>query len=142
MAGDAAPATSSQPVRAARARLARAILGVAGISVAIGLALRVYQSVAPDPWRARIVAGEPVVVRFLCGAGAAVDCKVSVKIIDRKTDSGWCEELQRSDQNGVEKTCGGNPERGVLDIFGVPHAFDRFGAVRVDGHLVGRLFLP
>ena len=139
---DAASATSPPPARAARARLARVILVVAGVSVAIGLGLRIYQSVAPDPWRTRIVKGEPVVVRFLCNAGAVVDCNVSVKITYRKSDSGWCEDLQRSDGNEARKTCRGNPERGVLDILGVPHAFDRFGAVRVDGRLVGQLFPP
>jgi hypothetical protein len=112
------------------------------VSIAFGLARKIYQSRAENYWQARIAGGEPVVVRFICGTGSVVDCNVSVKVTYQKQDSKWCASLERSDHGEIEKThwCNANPEQGTISILGVPHAFDRFGAVTSDGRLVGQLF--
>lgn len=133
---------AGQGTRRARARLARTILIVAGISLAIGLANLIYQSLAKDPWRAKFVGGEPVEVRFLCGAGAIVDCGVSVKLVYQKQDGRWCERLEFSDRREIsgQPSCSGDPEHGTISLSGVLHSFDRYGAVKVNDHLVGQLF--
>jgi hypothetical protein len=126
-----------------RARVAGAILIVAMGSIAIGKAAEKYRSRAGNYWQARLVSGEPVVVRFICGTDAVVDCKISVKVTYQKQQSKWCEYLERSDQDEIYRArwCNANPELGTLSLFGVAHSFDRYGAVKNDGHLVGQLFL-
>jgi hypothetical protein len=128
--------------RATRTRVARAIILIAVASIAFGLVRKIYQSRTENYWQARIAGGEPVVVRFICGTGSVVDCNVSVRITYQKQDSRWCANLEGSDQGEIDKThwCNANPEQGTISIFGVPHAFDRFGAVTSDGRLVGQLF--
>lgn len=129
--------------RRRRARMAHAILIVAGVSLVIGLADVVYEAVtAKGPWRARLVGGEPVEVRFLCGANAVVDCNVSVKVTYHRQDSRWCEQLDFSDHRvwSEKPSCNGDPEHNMISILGVVHDFDRFGAVRVHDHLVGQMF--
>ena len=130
--------------RVGRARLARALVVVAVASIVIGLGFRAAQWWAGDPWRKRIVRGEPVIVHFLCNAGAVVDCNVTVKATYRKGDSAWCEELQRSDQSEPvsQHWCNSDPEHNKISLFGVEHTFDRYGALKVDDHVVGQLFVP
>jgi hypothetical protein len=86
--------------------------------------------------------GEPVVVRFICGTDTVLDCNISVKVTYQKQDSKWCENLERSDQAEIEETqpCDANPEMGTISLFGAPYKFDRFGAVKNEGRLVGQLF--
>lgn len=129
-------------MRRRRARLARAIIVVASISLAIGVATAFYQSRTKEPWRAMIVRGDPVEVRFLCGTATVVGCGVSVKLTYQKQDAKWCERLDFSDHRvSPEKSwCNADPEHGTISILGVVHEFDGFGAVRVDDHLVGQLF--
>jgi hypothetical protein len=126
-----------------RARVAGAILLIAAGSVAIGKAAQTYRSRAGHDWQARLVSGEPVVVRFICGTDTVVDCKISVKVSYRKQQSQWCEDLERSDESEIYRArwCNANPERGTLSLFGVTHSFDRYGVVKNDGRLVGQLFL-
>jgi hypothetical protein len=130
--------------RRSRALLARALLAIAVASIVIGLGVIAWRWLAGDPWRKRIVRGEPVIVRFLCNTGAAIDCNVTVKAVYRKSDSGWCEDLQRSDQSEPVSRhwCNSDPEHNKISLFGVEHTFDRYGAVQVGDHLVGQLFLP
>ena len=83
--------------------MAGVILIVASISLVIGLADVIYDAMtAKGPWRARLVGGQPVEVRFLCGANAVVDCNVSVKVTYRRQDSKWCEQLEFSGRFHVE----------------------------------------
>lgn len=126
----------------ARARLARAILFVAGLSLVIGIAVDHYQSRAADPWRARLVNGDPVEVRFLCEVNPAVDCKTNIKITYQKRDSKWCAIRQPAAQREVPEQdwCNGDPEHGTISIFGVVYSFDRFGIMKAGDHLVGRLY--
>jgi hypothetical protein len=125
-----------------RGRIATAILLIAVASIVLGSARRLYQSRTPNFWQARLVRGEPVMVRFICGTDPALDCNISVKVTYRKQDSKWCENLERSDQGEIDKTqwCNANPELGTISLFGVPYKFDRFGAVKNEGRLVGQLF--
>jgi hypothetical protein len=128
--------------RATRTRAALAIILIAVVSIAFGLARKIYQSRTENYWQARIAGGEPVVVRFLCDTGSVVDCNVSLKVTYQKQDSKWCANLERSDKGEIDQThwCNANPEQGTISIFGVPHAFDRFGAVTSDDRVVGQLF--
>jgi hypothetical protein len=130
--------------RLTRARAASAIILVAAATIALGIAAKIHRSRAENPWQARLVSGQPVLVRFICGTDSAVDCKISVKLTYQKQQSRWCEDLERSDQDGISRAqwCNANPELGTLSLFGVTHSFDRYGAVKKDGHLVGQLFLP
>jgi hypothetical protein len=125
-----------------RARIAGAILVIAVASIVFGSARRLYQSRTANFWQARLVRGEPVVVRFICGTDTVVDCNISVTITYQKQDSKWCENLKRSDQSEIDKThsCNANPETGTISLFGVPYSFDRFGAVKNEDRLVGQLF--
>ena len=127
-----------------RARVASAILLLAAGSIAIGKAAEKHRSRAANYWQARLVSGEPVVVRFICGTNTVVDCKTSVKVTYQKQQSKWCEDLERSDQDEISRArwCNANPESGTLSLFGVTHSFDRYGVVKNDGRLVGQLFLP
>jgi hypothetical protein len=129
--------------RSTRTRVARAILLVAVVSIVFGSARRLYQSRTANFWQARLVRGEPVVVRFICGPDSVVDCRISVTVTYQKQDSKWCENLERSDQGEIDKThwCNANPELGTISLFGVPHSFDRFGAVKNEGRLAGQLFV-
>ncbi|SHK58302.1 hypothetical protein SAMN05444159_3640 [Bradyrhizobium lablabi] len=127
-----------------RARVAGAILLIAIASIVFGGARRLYQSKTANFWQARLMRGEPAVARFICGADPALDCKVSVKITYQKQDSKWCENLERSDREEIDKThwCNGDPERraSTISLFGVPYSFDRFGAVKNEDRAVGQLF--
>jgi hypothetical protein len=129
-----------------RAWVAGAILLIAAASIVFGAGRRLYQSRTANFWQARLMRGEPVVVRFICGADPALDCKVSVKITYQKQDSKWCENLERSDREEIDKThwCNADPERrtSTISLFGVPYSFDRFGAVKNDDRVVGQLFEP
>lgn len=126
-----------------RSRVASAIILVAVGSIAIGLVGKILRSRAGNDWQARLVGGEPVVVRFICGTDTVVDCKISVKLTYKKQQSRWCETLERSDQDEISSAhwCNANPELGTLSLFGVTHTFDRHGVVKNDGRLVGQLFL-
>ncbi|HEX7564578.1 hypothetical protein [Bradyrhizobium sp.] len=128
--------------RRRRARVAGAILLVAVVSIVLGAAGRLYQSRTANFWQSRLVRGESVVVRFICGAGVAVDCNISVKVTYQKQDSKWCENLERSDQSEADKThwCNANPELRTISLFGVPYSFDRFGALKNETRQVGQLF--
>jgi hypothetical protein len=127
-----------------RARMASAVLLVAAASIAIGWAGKNHRLRAGNDWRARLVSGEPVVVRFICGTDTVVDCKISVRVTYQKQQSKWCEDLERSDQDEISRArwCNANPELETLSLFGVTHSFDRYGVVKNDGRLVGQLFLP
>jgi hypothetical protein len=133
---------ADQGTHRARARLARAVILIAAVSLVIGIANAIYQSRTKEPWRARIVGGEPIEVRFLCGANAVVDCGVSVRLTYRKQDGRWCEHIELSDRREISgnPSCNGDPEHGTISLLGVLHDFDRYGAVRVKDHLVGQLF--
>jgi hypothetical protein len=124
-----------------RAWLARAILVVAGASLVIGILVGHYQSHAADPWRARLVRGEPIEVRFLCGVKGVADCKTTVRITYKRQDSKWCASLQPDDRRQVleQSWCNADPEHGTISIFGVVHSFDRYGFLRLDDHLVGQM---
>jgi hypothetical protein len=128
--------------RRRRTRVAGAILLIAVGSIVLGAALRLYQSRTANFWQAKLMRGEPITVRFICGTDTVVECKISVKVVYQKLDSKWCENLERSDQGEVDKShsCNANPELGTIGLFGVPYSFDRFGAVKNEGHLVGQLF--
>lgn len=78
-----------------RARIAGAILLAAVASVALGSVRRHYQFRTFDFWQARLIRGEPVVARFICGADPALDCNVSVKFNHQRQDANGCEK--RSD---------------------------------------------
>jgi hypothetical protein len=125
-----------------RSRIAKAIILVTVGSIAIGLAGKILRSRAGNDWQARLVGGEPVVVRFICGADTVVDCSTSVRVTYQKQQTGWCETLERSDQGEISRArwCNANPELGTLSLFGVTHSFDRYGVVKRDGRLVGQLF--
>jgi hypothetical protein len=127
--------------RLARARLARAILVVAGVALVVGILVNLYQSRAADPWRARLVRGEPVEVSFLCGVALVLDCKTRVKLTYQKQDSKWCAKLQPDDYRDAseKRACDANPEQGTISLFGVIYSFDRYGFIKIDDHLVGRL---
>lgn len=143
---------SDMPVRALlphrkqirRAWTAGAIILVAAASIGIGMAGKIHRSRAGNDWQIRMVRGEPVMVRFICGTDPVVDCNVSVKVTYEKQQAKWCETLERSDQDEISRArwCDANPERGTLNLFGVSHSFDRHGVVRKEGRLVGQLFLP
>ena len=126
-----------------RARIAGAILLIAAAAIVLGSARRLYQSRTANFWQARLVRGEPVVLRFICGTDTVVDCNISVKVTYQKQDSKWCENLERSDQGEIDKRhwCNANPEMRTISLFGVPHSFDRFGAVKNEDRLVGQLFV-
>jgi hypothetical protein len=128
--------------RRRRGRIATAILLIAVASIVLGAAGRLYQSRTAKFWQARLVRGEPVMVRFICGTDTVLDCDISVKVTYQKQDSKWCANLERSDHGEIDKThwCNANPELGTISLFGVPHSFDRFGAVKHEGRLVGQLF--
>ena len=132
--------TSAGP-RRARALLARTILVVAGVSLVAGILLNYYQSQAADPWRARLVRGEPVEVSFLCGVTLPVDCKTTVTLTYQKQDSKWCAKLQPDDQRDVseKRSCDADPGHGTISLFGAVYSFDRYGFIKIDDHLVGRL---
>jgi hypothetical protein len=108
------------------------------------MAGKIHRSRAGNYWQARLVNGEPVVVRFICGTDTVVDCKISVKVTCQKQQSKWYEDLERSDRDEISRArwCNANPERGTLSLFGVTHSFDRYGVVKNDGRLVGQMFLP
>ena len=128
--------------RRRRGRIATAILLIAGASIVLGSARRLYQSRTANFWQARLVRGEPVVVRSICGTDTVLDCNISVTVTYQKQDSKWCENLERGDRSEIDKTqwCNANPEMGTISLFGVPYEFDRFGAVKNGGRLVGQLF--
>lgn len=139
---DATASTPSRHGGITRGRVAKAFILLAMISIALSLALESQRASAENYWQSRLVRGEPVVLRFICGTETVVDCKVSIKVTYQKQASNWCENLERSDQGEVYGThwCNASPEQGTISIFGAPHSFDRFGVVKNNGRLVGQLF--
>jgi hypothetical protein len=102
-------------------------------------------SAVQSDWQARLVRGQPVVVRFVCGTDTLLDCTVPLRIAYRKQDGQWCEHLRVGEQTDEYAThwCNANPELGALSLFGAPFSFDHSGHVRrAEGQLVGQLFLP
>jgi len=130
--------------RVRRAWAAAAIIFVAVISIAIGMAGKIHRSRAGNDWQVRLFKGEPVLVRFICGTDPVLDCNVSVKVTYKKQQSRWCENLERSDQGGISlaQWCNANPELGTLSLYGAPHSFDRYGVVKNGGRIGGQLFVP
>jgi hypothetical protein len=114
---------------------------VACVSIVTGLVLDHRYTRADDPWRARLVHGQPVQLQFLCGTNTAIDCQASAKITYRRQDSRWCASLQlgehraASDENG----CNADPERGTISILGVVHTFDRFGVVKIRDRITAKM---
>jgi hypothetical protein len=101
-------------------------------------------SAAESDWQARLVRGQPVVVRFVCGTDISLDCKVPIRIAYRKQDGRWCEHLRLGNDPDEYPShwCNANPELGRLSLLGAQFSFDRFGVVRRADQLVGQLFLP
>jgi hypothetical protein len=125
--------------RRTRRRVAATIVGLAVVSIAAGSLQINY-----NPWRSRILRGEPVVAQFYCGVQTIIDCNVSYTLTYKKGDSTWCEDIQRSDQHAVYPAhwCNGDPEQNKISVFGALFAFDRFGALTVGERLLGQLRLP
>jgi hypothetical protein len=101
-------------------------------------------SAVENDWQARFVRSQPVVIRFVCGTDTPVDCTAPIRIFYRKQDGVWCEHLHVGDATGEypSQWCNANPELGEFSLFGARFSFDRAGAVRRAGHLVGQLFIP
>ena len=135
------PASPISETRRRRAWLARGIVVVATVSLVVGIWVDHRQSRSADPWRARLLRGEPVDLQFLCGASAPVDCKATVRMTYRKEDSGWCARLQTNvrGDDAAKSWCNADPGHGTISIFGVVYSFDRFGLVKINDRLVGRM---
>jgi hypothetical protein len=125
--------------RRTRRRVAGTIASIALVSIAVG-----SLQIGHNPWRSRMLRGEPVVAQFYCSLQTILDCNVSFMLAYEKRDSKWCETIHRSDQAGAYPAhwCNGDPEQGKLSVLGAVFTFDRFGALSVGEHLVGQLRLP
>src|SRR5258708_12812464 len=99
-----------------------------GGGMVVGWARRLYQSRTANFWQARLVRGEPVVLRFICGTDTVVDCNISVKVTYQKQDSKLCENLERSDQGEIDNRpwCNANPQTPPINLFDLPHSIDTF----------------
>jgi len=130
--------------RFTRNNVAWAILGLAMASIALGLIRKTYQGNAYNEWQARLVHGEPVVVRFICGPDLPFDCNDEIRITYEKRGNQWCETLWRNAETEPTRArwCDANPEWQLVDLYGELYSFDRYGVVRRASHLVGRLFVP
>jgi hypothetical protein len=125
--------------RRTRRRIAGTIVCIAIISIGIG-----SLQIGYNPWRSRMLRGEPVVAQFYCAVQTVLDCNISFRLTYEKHGSTWCENIQHSDKAEVYPThwCNGDPGQNKFSVFGAIFTFDRFGAVTVGEHLVGQLRLP
>jgi hypothetical protein len=145
---DAAKAPDPDPLQrqgrqSTRQNLALTILGVATAAVALGMIRNAYQRNAYNYWQARLVHGEPVVVRFICGTDLPFDCNDQIRITYEKRGSQWCETLWRNAETELTRArwCDANPEWESVNLYGELYSFSRYGVVTRAGHLVGRMFL-
>jgi hypothetical protein len=107
--------------RRMRCRLATVILAVAIALIGLG-SLQIHS----NPWRSRMLHGKPVMAQFYCGVQTVRDCTTSYKLIYQKRGQTWCEDVERSDQTGIDTShsCNGNPEQKTISISGVIFTFD------------------
>jgi hypothetical protein len=107
-----------------------------------GLARAMLQGRAGE-FRMRLIHGEPVVVRFVCGADSGLDCRDSFAISYTMQDSQYCEHVTRNGEPvNAPSRCDSDPARGGLEIAGMPYSYDRLGVVSRESRYVGQLFLP
>jgi len=94
-------------------------------------------------WRTRLINGQPLVARFVCGTNSGLDCRDSYTISYSKQESRFCEHVAKNGQppDSVSR-CNSDPARGWLSIGGVLYSYDRLGVVRLDSRFVGQLMLP
>jgi hypothetical protein len=130
--------------RFTRNNVAWAILGVAMAAIALGMIRKTYHNNAYNDWQARLVHGEPVVVRFICGTDLPFDCNDEIKITYEKRGNQWCETLWRNAETEPTSArwCDANPEWQMVNLYGEPFTFDRYGVVTRAGRLVGRMSVP
>jgi hypothetical protein len=96
-----------------------------------------------NEFRMRLIHGEPVVVRFVCGTDSGLDCRDSFTISYAMQDSRYCEHVTRNGEPvNAPSRCDSDPARGGLSIAGLPYAYDRLGVVSRESRYVGQLFLP
>jgi hypothetical protein len=126
-----------------RKKVAWTILAATTTAVALGLIWTTYQRWAYDYWQARLVHGQSVIVRFICGTDLVSDCHDQFKITYERRGDLWCETLWRNAESYSVRAnwCNANPELGTISLYGAPHSFNRFGVVTRAGHLVGQMFL-
>ena len=94
-------------------------------------------------WRTRLIHGQPLVVRFVCGAGSGLDCRDTYTIAYKREESRFCEHISKNGKAiDAASRCDSDPARGWLSIAGTLYSYDRLGVVRLDSRYVGQLFLP
>lgn len=125
-------------------RFPPAVWGLVACSILVlpGFANAMLQN-RNSEWRMRLIHGQPLVVRFVCGAGSGLDCRDSYAISYTKEESRFCEHISKNGQSiDAASRCDSDPARGWLGIAGTLYSYDRLGVVRLDSRYVGQLFLP
>jgi hypothetical protein len=94
-------------------------------------------------WRMRLIHGQPLVVRFVCGTNSGLDCRDSYTISYSREGLRFCEHISKNGQSSdAASRCNADPARGWLTVDGIRYSYDRLGVVRLDSKFVGQLMLP
>jgi hypothetical protein len=94
-------------------------------------------------WRMRLIHGQPLVVRFVCGTNSGLDCRDSYTISYSREALRFCEHISKNGQSSdAASRCNSDPARGWLTVDGILYSYDRLGVVRLDSKFVGQLMLP
>jgi hypothetical protein len=94
-------------------------------------------------WRMRLIHGQPLVVRFVCGTNSGLDCRDSYTISYSREELRFCEHIRKNGQpSDAASRCNSDPARGWLSVEGILYSYDRLGVVRLDSKFVGQLMLP
>jgi hypothetical protein len=94
-------------------------------------------------WRMRLIQGQPLVVRFVCGTDSGLDCRDSYTISYTVEGSRFCEHVSKNgNAPDPVSRCDSEPARGWLSVAGILYAYDRLGMVRLDSRYVGQLSMP
>ena len=94
-------------------------------------------------WRMRLIHGQPLVVRFVCGTNSGLDCRNSYTISYSREELRFCEHVSKNGQpSDAASRCNSDPARGWLSVDGILYSYDRLGVVRLDSKFVGQLMLP
>jgi hypothetical protein len=120
-------------------RLALAFLGLCCILVIAGGFMDNNRE-SRNEWKDRFLAGEPIAVRFICGAEHSFDCR-PIYVVTYSTQPHLCEHVSMGGEPDATGWCNADPSQGRFSITGAILDYNRFGAVTLASKLVGRLFV-
>ncbi|HEU0081293.1 MAG TPA: hypothetical protein VFQ87_00340, partial [Bradyrhizobium sp.] len=102
------------------------------------------QPLVYDEWQQRLIGGVPVEVRFECDINPRLDCHAALAITNRREGDRWCETIRKDGETTdyPEHWCNGDPEAGIVSVYGAMFSFDEEGKVSQDGKVIGQLFVP